>query len=314
MTIPILYHIDPLSFRPRPGYGCVYKYNVLGKDYVGQTRQNLKARHRSHIAYYPSLRELNVKLPVDHKLRNNPYTLNILWTGEIGQLNAIESEYISKLDSIAPNGWNYTLGGDAPAVINESTRQKLRESRLGRKCSEETKQKLRAYNLANPSRGTLGKPMSDATKEKLRQANLGKKHTDESKMKISMSLTGRKRSADEIKNMSIAQQKRYSDLGARLVAIRNLESAWAHNRGRKLTIEHKMKQSESLKKNTSRRFKDTQFQKKIVLKLDIADNVICVFTSARSVDMSIGTWHRVQTKYHGFYHGYRYCYADEHSI
>ena len=52
------------------------------------------------------------------------------------------------------------------------------------KCTDETKEKLRKFNLGKPS-PRKGVKLSEETKAKLRAANLGKKHTEEERKKIS---------------------------------------------------------------------------------------------------------------------------------
>lgn len=52
------------------------------------------------------------------------------------------------------------------------------------KCSDETKEKLRKFNLGKTS-PRKGVKLSEETKVKLRAANLGKKHTEEERKKIS---------------------------------------------------------------------------------------------------------------------------------
>lgn len=52
------------------------------------------------------------------------------------------------------------------------------------KCSDETKEKLRKFNLGKTS-PRKGVKLSEETKAKLRAANLGKKHTEEERKKIS---------------------------------------------------------------------------------------------------------------------------------
>ena len=76
------------------------------------------------------------------------------------------------------------------AHCSKEQKQKLREANLGKKPSEETKEKLRI--IGKLKRGHLH---SEETKEKLRQINLGKKKgppSEETKQKIRKALKGRK--------------------------------------------------------------------------------------------------------------------------
>lgn len=67
--------------------------------------------------------------------------------------------------------------------LTEEHKQKIRESCLGRKHSLETKERIGISNIGkhNKSYG----PMTEEEKEKRRKANIGKKHTEKSKQKMS---------------------------------------------------------------------------------------------------------------------------------
>lgn len=53
-----------------------------------------------------------------------------------------EKEYIKIYNTISPNGYNLTYGGESKKEISEITRQRLRESHLGQKWSNEQKKKV----------------------------------------------------------------------------------------------------------------------------------------------------------------------------
>lgn len=115
-------------------------------------------------------------------------------------MNDYEELYISQYKSCGIKMLNLTGGGHKNQDLSPETREKLRicatgkQHWLGRKHTEETKQKIREANtgviftkerLENMSKGNTGKKASDATKEKLSKAAKGRKHRPESTALIS---------------------------------------------------------------------------------------------------------------------------------
>lgn len=91
------------------------------------------------------------------------------------KLSFFEELLIRELNTLAPNGYNLTTGGD------------------GGKLCDKTKQKISAslikYYKTHDS-FTKGKKLSQEHIEKLRQCHIGKKQSEETKSKRSMTLTG----------------------------------------------------------------------------------------------------------------------------
>jgi hypothetical protein len=90
-------------------------------------------------------------------------------------------------------------------AVSDETREKMRNAKLGRKLSEETKRKV----SENHSRHMKGKTHSDEAKRKISENNAahkedyvhpmqGKHHTDEAKQKMSESRKGVKQTQDTI--------------------------------------------------------------------------------------------------------------------
>ena len=118
-----------------------------------------------------------------------------------------EQYYIEVFDTLWPNGYNLTKGGDG-GVKCEETRRKISESCKGRLHSEETKRKLSVANkgkypteetrrkMSLAHKGQIppnkGKSMSEEQKKKLSEKNKGKQLPEEQKKKISESLIGEK--------------------------------------------------------------------------------------------------------------------------
>ena len=81
-------------------------------------------------------------------------------------------------------------------------KEKLRLANLGKKHSEETKEKLRKCNSGRP-----GRPTSVEAREKLRLANLGKKHSEGTKEKLSESHTGYKWTQESLQKVSETRKR-----------------------------------------------------------------------------------------------------------
>lgn len=56
-------------------------------------------------------------------------------------LNKLEIEFISKYNTLTPNGYNLKSGGNQP-TLSDITKQRMSESAKGRLLSEEHKRKL----------------------------------------------------------------------------------------------------------------------------------------------------------------------------
>jgi len=164
---------------------------VNGKKYVGITGGSPTKRWNKGSGYHEGSCFRNA---ID-KYGWDAFTHDILETNltkEIAELR--EQHYIATLDTISPNGYNLSSGGNIGTslsvearkkisdkaktrVVSEETRQKLREKMRGRVISEHTKYLM--------SKAAKGRKVSDSTREKLRQANLGKKASEEARRKMS---------------------------------------------------------------------------------------------------------------------------------
>jgi group I intron endonuclease len=170
-------------------YGIIYKITntVNSKEYFGQTIQRVKrwSRHRA-----------NARNGTDGPLYNairlygiDKFKFEIICSCDsLDELNKMEEKMILDNNTCCPNGYNIKKGGDkhehseetrkkisktltgrklAPLTIER--KEKIRQSLIGHKVSEETKNKQREASLN----------MSSEVKEKMRQAKLGKKQSPE---------------------------------------------------------------------------------------------------------------------------------------
>ena len=125
------------------------------------------------------------------------------------ELDECEKYYIKLFNTLYPNGYNLTEGGNG-GVPSEETRRKLSEAKkglqsgeknpmFGKHHSEETKQKIggvhKGKHISEEQKKKLsvalkGRIMSDEHKKKIGEANKGKHHTEESKKKMSEAKKG----------------------------------------------------------------------------------------------------------------------------
>lgn len=187
----------------------IYKITThTGKVYIGQSKDILHRWYRYKTyqcqrqpALFASLKKYgsdNCAFEIIHELPKDV-------SREV--MNAYEELYIALYKDAGTSLLNLNEGGHKNQELSESTRQKLSDSAkgkkywLGRKHTDETKQKIREGNtgvkfteerLRNMSLGNMGKPgpnkgkrMSEETKQKLRIAHTGKRLSEDHKRKIS---------------------------------------------------------------------------------------------------------------------------------
>ena len=97
-------------------------------------------------------------------------------------------------------GYNIQPGGqlgNAGVVFSEESRIKMREAKIGRKLTDEHKERI-----SESLKGHRPPNFTEESKEKLRLANIGKTLSDDTKAKISATLTGITRSEETRQKMS----------------------------------------------------------------------------------------------------------------
>ena len=147
--------------------GCIYRLwnTVNGKSYIGQT-VNFKKRIRSHF----NQSQCTALVNAIRKYGKSAFQWKILEADiPYDSLSEREIYWINHFNSVSPNGYNLTYGGET-GIPSEETLLKMSKVQKGRTFSEETRRK-----------------MSEAKKNKP-----GKKHTPESRKKLSESKKGEK--------------------------------------------------------------------------------------------------------------------------
>jgi group I intron endonuclease len=165
--------------------GVIYIATNLqtGQQYVGQTR-NFASRIKSH------LKNTRYKSYFCHAIRDRGMSgFNFVQLEyPIDELNYWEKFWIAKLNTVYPNGYNLTHGGDQAIRFSDESRMKMRQSHLGKKLPEEQKKKI---GLAG-----MGRHPSDETRKKLSDAKKGRIVSPETRAKsrqISLERWERKR-------------------------------------------------------------------------------------------------------------------------
>ena len=205
--------------------GSIYKITntVNGKAYIGQSRHDAKkTRIRDHLAGRGS----RVIKSAIEKYGEDAFTYEFLHDGIIAEfLDMFEIEAIAEHNTLVPNGYNLTTGGEG-GTPSEETRRKISKAGKGRT----------AWNKGKPS-PYKGVPRSEETRRKISEANTGKTHSEETRRKISEVQIGRtawnKGKPSPYKGVPRSEETR-----------RKISEA---HKGKPLSMEHRRKLSEAHK-------------------------------------------------------------------
>ena len=157
--------------------GELYRLDFAsGKSYIGITEKTAEHRFKGHRT---SLR-LGAKALVYKAWRKyGEPKLTVLAIVEDCELSATEIRAIAIFKTLAPNGYNLSMGGHLapskhPEVAAKISRSQMgNKSFTGRKHTEETKAKMRASN--HHKSGMLGKKWSPEARDKIISALKGQK-------------------------------------------------------------------------------------------------------------------------------------------
>jgi len=198
-------------------YGIIYYARHLesGKGYVGQTTARLAQRIRKHFGAVKNA------LYFGRALRHHgldAFEIKEIDSAESAkELSTKEREWIQRLGTFHPAGYNLTLGGEGatgynpPSDLRERIANKLRGRKLSAETlakrglvprSESTRAKIAAYQRgqkrSNETRRnqsiaqrSLNKRISEEQKQRLREINLGKTLSIETRTKMSMVRKGK---------------------------------------------------------------------------------------------------------------------------
>jgi group I intron endonuclease len=230
-----------------------YLYRITSpsnKQYIGIAK-DVNKRWSVHVAEASSGSKTAFHKAI-RKYGKSAFTREILVIGEYEYIKNLEVAAISKFDTRSPNGYNLTDGGDgtvgyshsdqAKKLMSEvtklrmadpSAREYLRSINIGKKQSDETKNKKsiasRKMHQQKPH-PMKGKTLSDETKRKISESLIGNsrtkghKLTDEHKRKVSEAMKGRDFSDETRSKLRAAQLgRRYSaEVRAKMAAAARL--------------------------------------------------------------------------------------------
>ncbi len=156
-----------------------------GKQYIGQTIQKMKTRIQQH-------RRTNYCTALAYAIKKyNEFQTEVLLEINNDLLDHYEKEFIDVFNTLVPNGYNIRSGGK-DGEFTEATREKMKQSHLGKKHPDEVKKKISESNKGKKrseetrmrqSKYWKEHPMSDEWKAKF--SRQGFKHSDETKKKLS---------------------------------------------------------------------------------------------------------------------------------
>ena len=217
--------------------GSIYMITNTENDkaYIGQTIHDANERVRKHFGGHGN----RVLKNAIEKYGADAFVVEILHDGIIPELlNFYEIEAIKKYDTVRPNGYNLTTGGDSGKRTIETSR-KISKSLTGKKLSESHRKSLsESHKGISPS--NKGKKASKELRQKLSEAHKGIYPSEETRRKRSQAATGR-RHTEETKRKLSEQRK-----GKPLSKEHRQKLSESH-KGKPLSAEHRKKLSEAFR-------------------------------------------------------------------
>jgi len=124
---------------PSLPYGIVYKITCLisGKSYIGVTIRKLKRRWQAHLLSAGNGKGHAIHAAIAKYGSDQFIVDEIACAADKDALMAAEREIISQENTISPNGYNLTSGGEGLFEPSTETRLRKRNALLGKKQSQE---------------------------------------------------------------------------------------------------------------------------------------------------------------------------------
>lgn len=101
-----------------------------GKKYVGQSVRGA-ARIREHLF----AAEAGVEYPLYRAIRKygwDDFEVSFIWEGPAEELDDQERKFIKEYDSLSPQGYNLTTGGNSGKEVSEESRKRMSDFRIAR--------------------------------------------------------------------------------------------------------------------------------------------------------------------------------------
>lgn len=185
-------------------YGIVYLAlsRTSGKGYVGQTTQDIQARWRSH--RYGRCHALRAAI---QKYGADDFDLvPLALADDASSLDRLEQDWIEKLNTISPGGYNLKEGG-ANGKPTEQVRQRMSAAHQGVLLSDAHRASMAAAQQVRreyeAQHGT-GPVFTQASLQAMRQAKLGTLHSVATKAKMSLSRVGHTLSVETREKLRLA--------------------------------------------------------------------------------------------------------------
>lgn len=165
---------------------------VNDMKYVGVTSQSLKERFRQHISHAVYKQSKSLIHQAMREYGVDKFEIHLIEDG-IPENHAEDAEikYVQQYDTYYArgNGYNMTLGGYGTHgyIVTDDARQKISESGIGRKYSDERNEKLRRINTGRYYKPEWRKALSNARIGKFigeKNSFYGKHHSERTKQKI----------------------------------------------------------------------------------------------------------------------------------
>ena len=196
-----------MEYRTADAICGVYKITNLVnyKVYIGQSI-NIVNRWKDHVhALNRNDSSCTLLQRAWNKYGEENFSFEILELCAEEQLDEIEIKYIEIYDALNPEkGYNIEPGGNKNKHLSDETKQRLRESHLGKHHTDEAKCKMSEsrtgegngmygrrhteeakQKMSVARKGKLAHPISDYQRERASQANLGKVVSEETRKKLS---------------------------------------------------------------------------------------------------------------------------------
>lgn len=129
--------------------GCIYKITntVTNKVYIGVTLRDPHIRWLEHQSRARYTHHTSAFHSAIRKYGAESFVLSILEESHDTEYlyKIAESHWITEYNSIAPNGYNLTSGGDA-RTMSDQLRAKISLAKMGHIVTESTRAKLSDYN------------------------------------------------------------------------------------------------------------------------------------------------------------------------
>ena len=184
--------------------------NLLnGKVYVGQSKDiGMRwKRHQSGIDKHMVISKAMAK----HGAKS--FSFSILEECPTSRLNEREMYWIAKFGCLAPDGYNCTSGGKAATRCSLDTRQRMSMAQKGRVITDEARKKIAKALLGTKHGADSSAKKSEALKkswndplvrERRVSAMFGRKVAIETRQAIAKTNTGKKRTAETRKALSVS--------------------------------------------------------------------------------------------------------------